>query len=79
MITLPVNLIEKLVTSPETGMGYHIVTVLLKDGRRFDQAVVDSGYVTKVHGHREIPFTIEEIQDVVITHDKWNFQDPASE
>jgi hypothetical protein len=43
MIELPPFWIEKLIHHPETGMGYQIVTILLKDGRKIDQAIIDSG------------------------------------
>jgi len=33
---------------PETGMGYQVVSVFLTDGHKFDQVVVDSGYITRV-------------------------------
>lgn len=55
----------------ETGMGYQICTVLLKDGRRFDKVMIDSGYVTKVGESTEIPFVDDEIADIVVTHGKY--------
>jgi hypothetical protein len=35
---------------PETGMGYTVVSVTLRDARHFDQAVVDSGYLARIRG-----------------------------
>ena len=58
---------------PETGMGYQVVSVILKDGKRFDQAVVVEGRVTKIRGRKDIPFNADEIAKVILTHDKWNF------
>ena len=29
-------------------MGYQVVSVLLKDGRRFDRVLVVGGYITKI-------------------------------
>jgi hypothetical protein len=60
---------------PETGMGYWIVTAVLKNGQEFEQVVVDSGYVTKVKGFAGVPFEESEIDHFIVTHDKWNFND----
>jgi hypothetical protein len=46
---------------PETGMGYVIVSVVLKDGRRYDCVCVDSGVITKVGESSSIPFTESDI------------------
>ena len=54
-------------------MGYQVASVLLKDGRRFDQVVIVEGYLTRIKGIKDIPFSEEEIQDIVVTHDKWDF------
>ena len=58
---------------PETGMGYWVVTVVLKDGRRYDQAVVNSGCVTTVKNYRDVPFTEDQIDHFIVTHDKWDW------
>ena len=60
---------------PETGMGYTIVTVVLEDGRQYERVVIDSGYIARVYGygHDEIPFDPNDIVDIIVTHDKWNF------
>jgi hypothetical protein len=57
-------------TQPETGMGYVMTSVVLKDGRRFDRACVIGGSVSSVDGQTEIPFTEDEIGEFVVTHDK---------
>ncbi len=59
---------------PETGMGYFVVTVYLKDGRSFPQTIVDEGYLTSVRHYRTIPFEIGDIDHFVVTHDKWNWR-----
>jgi hypothetical protein len=56
-------------------MGYQIVSILLNDGRRFDQVVVTSGRIAEIKGMLSIPFSAEQIQDVVVTHDKWDFSE----
>ena len=59
---------------PETGMGYWVVSVFLNDGRKFDQVVIDSGYITRVRGYDEIPFVESEIAEIKVTHDRWNWR-----
>ena len=58
---------------PETGMGYTIVSVMLRDGRRFDQVVVDSGYLCRVRGLSDVPFTENDVAEIKATHDKWDW------
>jgi len=58
----------------ETGMGYWVVTVYLKDGRKYPQVIVDSGFITKVRHHKRIPFEEKDIDHFEVTHDKWDWQ-----
>jgi hypothetical protein len=55
---------------PETGMGYVIVTAILKDGRRYPRVAVIGGMIGDVDGDPTIPFTEDEIAEFIITHDK---------
>lgn len=64
----------RLISQPETGMGYYIVSVILRDGTRFNQVIVDSGYVTRIRGMKTIPYDDDDIEDIIITHDKWDFR-----
>lgn len=73
MIDLSEKWATELASKPETGMGYQVVSVVLKDGRKFDQVAVVEGKVTEIRGHKDIPFTEEQIARIVLTHDKWNF------
>ena len=73
MIQLTGTLAAKLAAEPETGMGYQVVTVILKDGRRFDQVVAIQGAIAEVRGRDDIPFREEDISELIVTHDKWNF------
>lgn len=58
----------------ETGMGYWVVSVVLRNGRRFDRAVIiDSGHLTQIFGLADIPFEEKDIAELVVTHDKWDF------
>jgi hypothetical protein len=74
MIALSQKWAAQLTSQPETGMGYQIVSVIKTNGTRYDQVVVDSGYITRVRGFHEIPFTEDEIQEIIVTHDKWDFR-----
>ena len=74
MLRLSERWIEHLGSQPETGMGYQVVTITLKDGRVFPQAIVDSGYLTRIRGQAEIPFSAEAIADMALTHDKWDWK-----
>jgi hypothetical protein len=56
-------------------MGYQVTSVTLKDGRRFDQVVIVGGYITRIKGIKDIPFSEDEIADIVVTHDKWDFNE----
>lgn len=60
-------------TQPETGMGYWVTTVVLKDDREFKQVIVNSGCVTHVKGYKEIPFNESEIDHFIVTHEKWDW------
>ena len=73
MIKLSSKWTEELINKPETGMGYQIVSIILKDGRKFDQSVVTEGQITEIHGYNDIPFMEEEISKIILTHEKWNF------
>lgn len=73
MIELTDKWIDFLVAQPETGMGYHVVSIILHNGKRYDQVVVNSGYITQVKGYDNVPFQVNDIKEIVVTHDKWKF------
>lgn len=73
MIELSAKWVAELIDKPETGMGYQIVSVVLTDGRRFDQVGVIDGWITGIRGLDDIPFTADEIAQIILTHDKWDF------
>jgi hypothetical protein len=50
---------------PETGMGYVIVSVILKDGRRFARVRVVGGVIAKVGDLDAIPFAESDIAQFV--------------
>jgi hypothetical protein len=73
MITLSRKWTSELTGKPETGMGYQVASIVLSDGTRFDQAVVVEGRITEIRGRKDIPFTEDQIAQIIVTHDKWNF------
>ena len=73
--TLPKKWSKVLLRQPETGMGYQIVAVTLRDGRIVPDVVIVGGSVIgEVRGHSEIPFDPAEIEHIEVTHNKWDFQ-----
>jgi hypothetical protein len=55
--------IDLLVNLPETGMGYHIVDIRLKDGRIFNEKVVLNSTYLQIEGEGKIdPNEIETIK-----------------
>jgi len=73
-IALSDKWIAMLLAKPETGMGYQVVSIKLKDGREFKQVVIDSGYITRIRSLKNIPFDESEIDEIIVTHDKWDWQ-----
>jgi hypothetical protein len=55
-------------------MVYQVVTIGTRDDKVFPQAIVDSGYVSRIRGLNIIPFTEEEIEEITVTHDKWEWK-----
>jgi len=66
---------EELKQGGETGIGYQIVSVQLKDGRNFDQVVASEGCIIQVRGHHVIPFAPDDVASVSVNHRRWNFRD----
>jgi hypothetical protein len=72
---IPEKCRDELKRGAETGIGYQIVSVELKDGRRFDQVVASEGCLIEVRGYKEIPFTPDQVETVSVNHKRWNFRD----
>ena len=70
MLSLSDKWAPVLVAQPETGMGYQIASVVLRDGRRFDQVLIVGGVLTEIGGKKEIPFAEQEIVEIQVTHGK---------
>lgn len=73
MLDLSAKWAAYLVAQPETGMGYQIATVVLRDGRTFEQTVITEGRITQIRGIEGIPFGKDQIAEIIVTHDKWDF------
>ena len=64
----------------ETGMGYQVVTIQLKDGRRFAGVTVTGGTIASIDGYDDIPFSEGDIAAIAVTHDRGRHggtQEPA--
>lgn len=75
MAPIPNELLDELKGAKETGIGYLVVSVGLKDGRSFDQVLTSEGCIIEVRGYKEIPFMPEDMIAVKVTHRSWNFRD----
>ncbi len=49
-------------------MGYQIVSIRLKDGRRLDNVTVVGGIISRLPAAMPEWFSDEEIEDIVVTH-----------
>jgi hypothetical protein len=63
--------VQHLLSKPETGMGYQICTIYLKNGKKYCQAIIDSGCITKIRNIEGIPFSDDDIKEIEVTHEKW--------
>jgi hypothetical protein len=77
MLKLSRKWADYLRSQPETGMGYQVVTIRTRQGSVYRQAIVDSGHVTRIRNLREIPFTEEDIEQIIVTHDKWDWKNES--
>jgi hypothetical protein len=75
LVQIPAGLVDPLKRDAETGIGYHIVSLELKDGRSFDQVSASEGCIIEVRGYKEIPFASDDIASVRVTHKRWNFRE----
>ncbi len=77
LVPIPCGCAEHLKNAEETGIGYQVVSVRLKDERIFEQVVISEGCIIEVRGYKEIPFTPDEVVSVNLTHKHWNFRDQS--
>jgi hypothetical protein len=74
VVSLPPESLSNLKNEKQTGPGYQVVEVRLKDGRWFDQVVASEGCIIAVRGHNELPFRTDEVSSVLVNHKHWNFK-----
>ena len=74
LVHIPPETIGELKLQTESGLGYQVVSVMLKDGRRFDQVVTSEGCIIEVRGYAEVPFTCREVASLTVNHRNWNFR-----
>lgn len=70
MLVLHDRWAELLARERETGMGYQVVSIVLGDGRRFDGVTVVAATITSVAGSATVPFSDEDIEQIIVTHDR---------
>ena len=71
MLTLSDRWILDLAYEPESGMGYQIASVTLKDGRVFQKTtIIDRVFIADVGGDTRIPFSEADIRSIVVDHGK---------
>jgi hypothetical protein len=75
LVPIPSGCVDHLNGVNETGIGYQIVSVELKDGRFFEQVVASEGCIIEVRGYKEIPFAPDDVALVRVNHKRWNFRD----
>ncbi|MGB7731261.1 MAG: hypothetical protein WBL50_24790 [Candidatus Acidiferrum sp.] len=76
LVPIPAESAEQLKKEKPTEFGYQFVSVKLKDGRFFEQAVASEGCIIQVKGHKDIPFTELEVESVEVNNKPWNFRRP---
>jgi hypothetical protein len=77
LVPIPTDSVNNLKREKETGIGYQVVSVKLKDGRCFDQVVASEGCIIQVRGYEVVPFAPGEVESVSVNHKHWNFRDAS--
>jgi hypothetical protein len=75
IVPIPSQFVDQLKREEETGIGYQIVSVELKDGRYFDQVATSEGHIIEVRGYKQIPFAAEDVASMNVNHKRWNFRE----
>ena len=73
-LELPAKWAPRLVGQPETGMGYQTASITLLDGRVIEDVLIVGGTIAEVRGYDSIPFSVDDISDITVTHRKWEFR-----
>lgn len=74
LVPIPSGFLDLLKQTGETGIGYQVISVQLRDGTTFDQVVASEGCIIEVRGYKEIPFTPGDVTAVSVNHKHWNFR-----
>jgi hypothetical protein len=74
LIPIPREHADGLRHHGETGIGYQVVSITLKNGKHFDQVVASEGCVIQVRGHKDVPFAPDDVAAVSVNHKNWNFR-----
>jgi hypothetical protein len=74
LVPIPREHADLLKRHRETGPGYHVVSVTLKNGKHFDQVVTSEGCVIHVRGHKDVPFAPDDVATVGVNSQPWNFR-----
>ena len=74
LVPIPPESLNRLKKDNSKDFGYQFVSVKLKDGRVFPQAVASEGCLIQVKGFREIPFVETDIESVDAGAEPWNFR-----
>jgi len=77
LVPIACELVGDLKQAKETGIGYQVVSVELKDSRSFHQVVKSECCISEVRGYKEIPFTAEDVASASVNHKRWNFRDES--
>jgi len=77
LVPIPSRFVDELQEAEETGIGYQVVGIKLKDGRSFDQVAISDGCIVEVRGHRNIPFAPDDVASLTINHKDWNFREQS--
>jgi hypothetical protein len=75
LVPIPSEFVDDLKQAEETGIGYQVVSVELKDGRSFDQVVTSECCIIAVRGYKEIPFATDDVASISVNHERWNFRE----
>jgi putative SOS response-associated peptidase YedK len=74
LVPIPPESLKRLKKDDLKDFGYQFVSVRLKDGRVFAQAVASEGCLIQVKGFREIPFVEADIESIDADAKPWNFR-----
>jgi hypothetical protein len=77
LVPIRSEILDQLKRTKETGIGYLVVSVELKDGRCFEQVAISEGCIIEVRGFKEVPFSTQDIASARVTHKGWNFREAS--